>query len=401
MSERALLLRRFARPWRIAFVLYALALTIGTHWPKLVLAPEVPASDKTIHVLAFAGLTYLLARTRWLGAYLGAAALALAWSILDELSQGIPLLNRHVAWEDATANLLGVLIVTAWLWALRPVGGPVNRMRLALHQFAFDQLFQSWRAWALFIGVFLACAIPPIIVWPLLGPAHTARIIIISFTVWLMVSIALLLRLWRGQCRFVARARPCLACCASCADVSFDEKGRAPCLGCGAELHIAQWSDPSPPATGMLIRIIGQPALLTLLVLIFGFVLISASAYIFEWSVQTDPTSGFAPRIARFIGSLPPDLTASVDLALCLLLLAFAARIYRTRLARFYDRSLRCRKCDHDLRGTPTEQGVGRCGECGTPFVRMTPLPQLEEEKRQTTENAEDTEGEQKESARQ
>ena len=393
MSESAALLRRFVRPWRIAFILYALALTVGTHWPKLALAPEVPASDKTIHLLAFAGLTYLLSRTRWLGAYLGVVALALAWSILDEISQGIPILNRHVAWEDTTANLLGVLIVAAWLWALHPVGGAVNRMRLALHRFAFDELFQSWRAWFLFIGVFLACSIPPAIVWPLLGPAHTARIIIISFTVWLMVSIALLVRLWRGQCRHVAEARLCLACGASCTNVAFDEKGRAPCPGCGAELHIAQWSDPSPPAAGMLIRIIGQPVLLTFIVLAVGFVLIAASAQIFEWSVQTDPTSGFAPRIARLISSLPSDLTASVDLALCLLLLAFATRLYRTRLARYYDRSVRCRKCGHDLRGTPTEQGVGRCGECGTPFVRMTPLPESEEESRQTTEGTESTEG--------
>ena len=132
----------------------------------------------------------------------------------------------------------------------------------------------------------------------------------------------------------------------------------------------------------MLMRILGQPALLTLLVLAAALVLIPASAQIFEWSIKADPTSSAAPRIARFIGSLPSDITAAIDLSLCLLLLAFATRLYRTRLARYYDRSIRCRKCGHDLRGTPIEQGVGRCGECGTPFVRTVPLPQSEEEKR-------------------
>jgi len=382
MSEPAVLLHRFARPWRTAFVLYAMGLTIATHWPRLALAPEVPASDKTLHMLAFGALTYLLWRARWLGGLLVIVLIAMGWSVLDEISQGIAYLNRHVTWLDGMANVLGVIIITAWLWALQPVGGPVNRMRLALHRFAFDQLFQSWRVWLLFIGVLLACAVPPVIVWPLLSPAHTARVIIISFTVCLMVSIALLVRLWRGQCKVVSGARPCFACGEPCTETAFNDVGHAPCPGCGADLHIAQWDDPSPPAAGMLMRILGQPALLTFLVLSVAVVLIPASAQIFEWSIKADPTSSAAPRIARFIGSLPPDVTAAIDLSLCLLLLAFATRLYRTRLARYYDRSIRCRKCGHDLRGTPTEQGVGRCGECGTPFVRTVPLPQSEEKKR-------------------
>jgi hypothetical protein len=393
MSERATLVRRLARPWRIAFILYVVALTIGTHWPKLALAPEVPTTDKMVHMLSFGGLTYLLWRTRWVRAYSIAMPLVLIWSLLDEFSQGIPLLNRHVAWDDATANVLGVMIIAAWIWAMRPVGGPVNRMRIALQQFAFDRLFASWRAWALFIGVFLACAVPPAIVWGLLDPVRAARIIIIAAIVWFTVSIALLLRLWRGQIRLLAAMRPCLSCGASCAGVRFDRTGKAACPGCGVELHAAQWTDPTPPAPGMLMSILGRPALLTLIVILCLFALISVSAHVFEWSIIARPTSGFAPRIAQFFGTLPPDLTGAIDLALCLLLLALATRLYRTRLARYYDRSVRCRKCGHDLRGTPTQQGVGRCGECGSTFVRIRPWPESEEEARQTTEGTESTEG--------
>ncbi|MDY7110528.1 MAG: hypothetical protein SYC29_18000 [Planctomycetota bacterium] len=390
MSERASLVRRFARPWRLAFILYASALTVGTHWPQLTLAPEVPASDKTIHLLAFAGLTYLLWRTRWLRAYGIVIPLAFLWSIVDELSQGIPILNRHVTWEDAAANALGVIVVAAWIRALRPVGGAVNRMRIALQQFAFDRLFASWRAWLLFVGVFLACAVPPLIVRPILDPIQTARVIIIAAVVWFLLSIVLLLRLWRGQIRDVVRTRPCFVCGVSCINVRFDRSGRAACPVCGVELHAGQWTDPTPPSFGMLLGILGRPILLTLIVLLFVFALISVSAHLFEWSLIAAPTSSLAPRIAHFVGTLPPELTRAVDLALCLLLLALATRLYRSRLARYYDRSVRCRRCGHDLRGTPTQKGVGRCGECGTPFVRMSPLPRSEEENGQTTENTEE-----------
>ena len=60
-------------------------------------------------------------------------------------------------------------------------------------------------------------------------------------------------------------------------------------------------------------------------------------------------------------------------LFLYLLLFAIAVRLYRGGLARYYDQALKCRKCAHDLRGTPTDgRGRGRCGECGTPFTRVT-----------------------------
>ena len=60
------LFRAHARPWRILFVAYAIGLTVATHWPDFRLAPEVPATDKSLHMLAFAGLAWLLWRTRWI-----------------------------------------------------------------------------------------------------------------------------------------------------------------------------------------------------------------------------------------------------------------------------------------------------------------------------------------------
>ena len=49
-----------------------------------------------------------------------------------------------------------------------------------------------------------------------------------------------------------------------------------------------------------------------------------ASSYLYAWTIQSDPTAGIAPRIARFIGTLPPELTRTVDLAMLLVLFAIA-----------------------------------------------------------------------------
>ena len=49
-----------AMHWRSAFVIYALLLTIATHWPSLQLGTEEsPWPDKLLHMLAFGGLAFL------------------------------------------------------------------------------------------------------------------------------------------------------------------------------------------------------------------------------------------------------------------------------------------------------------------------------------------------------
>ena len=112
---------RVAWPWRCVLLVYAVALTTATHWPQLKLRPDAPASDKLIHLLAFGGLTFLLWQTRWFRRRWTVVVIALVWSLLDELTQG--LMQRVVSGYDMVANVLGVLVAGAWLWALAPVGG--------------------------------------------------------------------------------------------------------------------------------------------------------------------------------------------------------------------------------------------------------------------------------------
>ena len=85
------------RIWRIIFVVYAISLTTGTHWPALVLGPSGFAMlDKVLHVFAFAGLGFLLAMTGWIERTATLAVVLVAWAVLDELTQ--PLFNRHLTW---------------------------------------------------------------------------------------------------------------------------------------------------------------------------------------------------------------------------------------------------------------------------------------------------------------
>jgi len=99
--------------WRVwLFAVYAAALFTGTHWPALrIEGSPVPRPDLFIHFGAFAGWTFLLwfsGLTR--GHVPLTACIAGVYAVVDELTQGFPVLQRTVAVEDAVANLVGVAI---------------------------------------------------------------------------------------------------------------------------------------------------------------------------------------------------------------------------------------------------------------------------------------------------
>ncbi|MBT8484772.1 MAG: hypothetical protein KJO43_04270, partial [Phycisphaerae bacterium] len=139
--------RGHRRPWRYALLVYAVALTVATHWPALTLGAASPVSDKLVHALAFGALTILLWRTGWFQRRMTVTLVALAWATLDETTQGLPFIRRHVSWPDGIANGLGVVVAAAWLWAAAPVGGAANRARLRVESFAFDQLWTRPETW--------------------------------------------------------------------------------------------------------------------------------------------------------------------------------------------------------------------------------------------------------------
>lgn len=110
------------RFFRTCFVLFALLLTTLTHWPNLTIETGIPRTDLWAHFAAFFVLTILLLSTGWFAprdSWKNMAVgvpVAIAWAGLDELTQGLPGLNRYVTLDDFAANVIGVQIAAVcWL----------------------------------------------------------------------------------------------------------------------------------------------------------------------------------------------------------------------------------------------------------------------------------------------
>jgi hypothetical protein len=350
-------LRRVAWPWRVVFVVYAIALTLGTHWPELRITAG-PASDKVIHLLAFAGFTILLWCTRWLPATWMVAVVAAAFAALDELTQGLAVLNRWVSWEDLAVNELGVGVALAWIWASGLVGGPANRMRLAYRMFGWAELFLGPSFWAL-LGLTVAGsgAIFALLGWGLawlMHAWHLESVIVIGSAIGagMLAAYLVLTAAWRRWETTHGRTQPCFRCGRPCREATFDDAGWGACPTCTAPIHRGQWLVPVETPLRVLLSVAGFTAILA----ITAVVLLLASAY-------SDQTVRLALRMSA-------DTYVAFMLACIAFLGALCLRGCRDWFALLHDRQhLVCRRCRHDLRGTPLEQGIGQCGECGAPFV--------------------------------
>lgn len=115
--------------WRIAALGYWCALAAATHWPGLNLteqtgvpAGEILQTDKALHGLAFALLTFLLFRARLAGHRSGprwqaaiAPVVAGFYAVFDEWSQQF-FAERTVSSSDLIANGIGVLGMFVAIW---------------------------------------------------------------------------------------------------------------------------------------------------------------------------------------------------------------------------------------------------------------------------------------------
>ncbi|WP_210394691.1 hypothetical protein [Motiliproteus sediminis] len=107
------------RHWMLLSAGLLTAISLLSLWP-LTQLPEVPGSDKTHHLVAYAALMLPAAYARprgwlWLGLFF------LGWSGAIELLQ--PLVNRYGEWLDLAANAAGLvtgITLAALLRLLRP-----------------------------------------------------------------------------------------------------------------------------------------------------------------------------------------------------------------------------------------------------------------------------------------
>lgn len=128
------MIERHRRLLRVVFVAYAAVLFVATHKPG-VDVNVVPGwrLDLLIHLAAFGLWTLLLGLTGWLGSAgrargLGVLmAVGVAYAVLDESTQALPIFDRVFDLTDMAANsmgaLLGALAAGALLRVLRPAGG--------------------------------------------------------------------------------------------------------------------------------------------------------------------------------------------------------------------------------------------------------------------------------------
>lgn len=105
-----------------AFLVYAVALVVGTHWPSLDLGESPAGSDKWLHLAAYAGWAMLGIASGLFGPWWATRTFArvvvigAAVAALDEATQGLPGINRHPSLGDWAADLLGLLSGGAVAW---------------------------------------------------------------------------------------------------------------------------------------------------------------------------------------------------------------------------------------------------------------------------------------------
>ncbi|MFG0283881.1 MAG: VanZ family protein [Phycisphaerales bacterium JB039] len=105
------------RVWRIALVVYAIALVTATHWPgaRVNVIPGLRL-DLLIHVGAYAALAGLLALAGVGAEWRAGRAVVLiilvasGWALIDEVTQAIPALRRTFDLEDLGADVAGAIV---------------------------------------------------------------------------------------------------------------------------------------------------------------------------------------------------------------------------------------------------------------------------------------------------
>jgi hypothetical protein len=364
--------RRVARPWRVAFVVYALALTVASHWPALALGTEQqPAPDKLLHMLVFGGLAALLWRTRWLSAPWQVIVVGLAWAALDEITQGIPILDRMFSWQDMLAGQLAVILVGAWLWALGPLGGAPSRSRLAFQSFVMADLCAKLRTWLLAAAAGMVgaavCGLAAWIVFRAAGNVYgnPGNVIVAAMVGAIAGAQVTVVALLGSRARALADQRPCFACGETCREAQFDDSGRGGCPSCRSPIHRGQWAPPmqlpmSAALHGARRGVFTALGLLGLVILLY--IALGVLSMRMTW----------AKELLGVWQRLTPDMQLAMDLAVVGVALASGVRAYRSRQARLHDRQHEvCRGCGHNLTGTPLVQGLGACPECGAPFAKM------------------------------
>ena len=254
------------------------------------------------------------------------------------------------------------------LWALAPIGGPANHARLEMRSMALDDMVGRPRAWGLIAlgGLVGALLVGPVVYFvapSLLVAGRLDSIVLGAVVGGAFGAHASMEAQRRRTVDRLCAARGCLHCGVSCAEATIDAAGRGTCPACGAPLWVGQWRTRLALTRDRALHLLVRPAALVAVM----WVLLGV-AYFASMVLHTK----FAPVTAfnrLWFETLTPGFRTGVDVTILVLSAAIGVRLYRGRLAVIIDRQHRtCVRCRHDLQGTPTRSGMGRCGECALPF---------------------------------
>lgn len=369
MNESAAASTPFARRAtalrRVLFGLYASALALGTHWPRLQIGDPAHPPDKLLHFVAFAGLAVMLWEARLVRRHRTLFLIGLIWVILDESTQALPGLGRTSSVEDVVAGGLGFFSASILLWSLRPRGGVASRLRRRRFERLLDALLARPANWmilgtaaALGATIGVPVAILLVHLFGLDEPPFQTALVGGMLGVAALGGAAARHGLRAMESTVVEQGR-CLGCGAE------DRSSEVACPRCGCEpLPGARLPWPSvgwpDVARASLLPLAGAGAMLLFLFTVW-LGLVAARREVL-----------LAARIDDLIRGLAPGMSTVLDASVIALVGAIAIDRARARLARRIDAGdRRCLGCGQDLRGTTVADGLGRCGECGGAFLRQ------------------------------
>jgi len=374
-SARADRLRRVRRPWRVVLLLYAVALEIGTHWPRLQLGTEeFRVSDKLLHAAAFGAAATLLwlsgvVRTPWLLLFVGAT-----WALLNELTQGIPILGRTTSWVDAAASAIGVAAVAAGVWAFAPTGRPGGTARTAQRRraWALERALSEWSAVGLCaLGATAVAPVGALLGWLIFSLPRIERPEVgVELGAFLGLGTGALMVMEILRRRVLVRAeRLCFECDADALASPGDAAAPGVCPRCAAPWTPQQWAEPPVATTLSATRLVCIALLAAAAFVVVAFFGTLAAGWA-ALHLRSPILSGLAATLLGGGGPETYDMRLLVEFLWIVLIGAVSIRVTRLFLARAIDRQHeRCLRCRFDLRGASVEEGRGRCPECGQEFV--------------------------------
>ncbi len=246
-------------------------------------------------------------------------------------------------------------------------------MRLAYRMFGWEDLLRRPGVWGvLMLAGVASAAIFGLagwgLAWALRVGGFETRVIVIGFAAGggMIAAYNVLTAAWRSWNAAHGDTRPCFRCGRTCTSAIFDDSGWGSCPTCDAPIHRGQWLAPvEPPLFGGVLGL--------------GFI---ATFILTTTTISLSLGGAFRDQTVRLNVPASAGTYVAVALACVALLGAMFLRWFRFWSAPLHDRQhLRCRRCRHDLRQSPVEQGIGQCGECSQSFVRVAVEVRNEEAK--------------------